>query len=50
MSLRGLFQGLRQLLEWWAVGINIPVDERVKPERFSRTVAFHLLDLGYSAS
>ncbi|WAU82514.1 hypothetical protein O1Q96_23880 [Streptomyces sp. Qhu-G9] len=50
MSPRGLLQGLRQLLEWWAVGINIPVDERVKPERFSRTAASHLLDLGYSAS
>ncbi|MEU5298634.1 integrase [Streptomyces umbrinus] len=37
-------------LERWAVAVNVPVDERVKPERFSRTVASHLLDLGYSAS
>lgn len=37
-------------LERWAAAVNVPVDERVKPERFSRTVASHLLDLGYSAS
>lgn len=37
-------------LERWAVAVNVPVEERVKPERYSRTVASHLLDLGYSAS
>lgn len=37
-------------LERWAASINVPIEERVKPERFSRTVASHLLDLGYSAS
>ncbi|MET8956682.1 integrase [Streptomyces sp. NPDC004533] len=37
-------------LERWAVAVNVPVEKRVKPERYSRTVASHLLDLGYSAS
>ncbi|MGI5454313.1 hypothetical protein ACQEWB_14260 [Streptomyces sp. CA-249302] len=37
-------------LERWAAAVNVPVEERVKPERYSRTVASHLLDLGYSAS
>jgi hypothetical protein len=37
-------------LERWAAAVNVPANERVKPERFSRTVASHLLDLGYSAS
>ncbi|MFE2536868.1 integrase [Streptomyces sp. NPDC059371] len=37
-------------LERWAAAVNVPVEKRVKPERFSRTVASHLLDLGYSAS
>ncbi|MFE1509066.1 integrase [Streptomyces sp. NPDC058726] len=37
-------------LERWATAVSAPVDQRVKPERFSRTVASHLLDLGYSAS
>lgn len=37
-------------LERWAAAVNVPIEERVKPERYSRTVASHLLDLGYSAS
>ncbi|MEU3343615.1 hypothetical protein ABZ723_01150 [Streptomyces sp. NPDC006700] len=37
-------------LDRWAAAVSVPVDQRVKPERFSRTVASHLLDLGYSAS
>ncbi len=37
-------------LERWAAAVIAPVEQRVKPERFSRTVASHLLDLGYSAS
>ncbi|MGW4874797.1 hypothetical protein [Streptomyces chartreusis] len=37
-------------LERWAAAVSVPVGERVKPERYSRTVASHLLDLGYSAS
>ncbi|MFE1444158.1 integrase [Streptomyces sp. NPDC058739] len=37
-------------LERWAAAVNVPIEKRVKPERFSRTVASHLLDLGYSAS
>lgn len=37
-------------LERWAVAVSGPVEKRAKPERFSRTVAAHLLDLGYSAS
>ncbi|WP_194373239.1 integrase [Streptomyces alkaliphilus] len=35
-------------LERWAAEVNVPVEERVKPERYSRAVASHLLDLGYS--
>ncbi|MBQ0985290.1 hypothetical protein KBZ10_12330 [Streptomyces sp. F63] len=37
-------------LERWAAAVSAPVEQRVKLERFSRTVASHLLDLGYSAS
>ncbi|MFI6689186.1 integrase [Streptomyces sp. NPDC050485] len=37
-------------LERWAAAAKLPEDQQVKPERFSRTVAAHLLDLGYSAS
>ncbi|MDQ0305460.1 hypothetical protein J2S46_000016 [Kitasatospora herbaricolor] len=37
-------------LERWAGAVKVPEADRVKPERFSRTVAAHLLDLGYSAS
>ncbi|MEU5099825.1 hypothetical protein [Streptomyces sp. NPDC020996] len=36
-------------LERWAAAVKVPVEGRVKPERYSRTVASHLLDLGYSA-
>jgi hypothetical protein len=35
-------------LERWAAAVTLP--DRPGPERFSRTVAAHLLDLGYSAS
>ncbi|MEV6980748.1 hypothetical protein AB0M95_05730 [Sphaerisporangium sp. NPDC051017] len=34
-------------LERWAAAVHLP--DRPGPERFSRTVAAHLLDLGYSA-
>ncbi|WP_331762242.1 hypothetical protein OG612_44865 (plasmid) [Streptomyces sp. NBC_01527] len=37
-------------LQRWAMAVSAPIDKRVKPERFSRTLAGHLLDLGYSAS
>ncbi|MGI5508837.1 hypothetical protein [Streptomyces sp. CA-106131] len=37
-------------LERWAAAISGPVEQRAKPERFARSVASHLLDLGYSAS
>lgn len=38
-------------LERWAAAVKAtPAEKRAKPERFSRTVAAHLLDLGYSAS
>ncbi|MFI6494587.1 integrase [Streptomyces sp. NPDC050564] len=37
-------------LERWAAAVNVEEGKRVKPERFSRTVAAHLLDLGYSSS
>jgi hypothetical protein len=35
-------------LKRWAAAVTLP--DRPGPERFSRTVAAHLLDLGYSAS
>ncbi len=37
-------------LNRWASALKVEEDKRVKPERFSRTVAAHLLDLGFSAS
>jgi hypothetical protein len=37
-------------LERWVTAVKAPEEQRVKAERFSRTVAAHLLDLGYSAS
>ncbi|MFE7951487.1 hypothetical protein [Streptomyces sp. NPDC057426] len=37
-------------LERWGNALKGDEDKRVKPERFSRTVAAHLLDLGFSAS
>ncbi|MFF3878961.1 integrase [Streptomyces sp. NPDC001978] len=37
-------------LERWAAAVSVPVEQRAKPERYSRTLAAHLLDLGYSAS
>ncbi|MBD3932276.1 integrase [Streptomyces chumphonensis] len=37
-------------LERWTAAVNAPGEPQVKPERFSRMVASHLLDLGYSAS
>ncbi|KOV36165.1 hypothetical protein [Streptomyces sp. XY152] len=37
-------------LDRWANALKVEEDKRVKPERFSRTVAAHLLDLGFSAS
>ncbi|MGA5217106.1 integrase [Streptomyces cinereoruber] len=36
-------------LDRWVTAIAVEEAKRVKPERFSRTVAAHLLDLGYSA-
>ncbi|MFD3775132.1 integrase [Streptomyces sp. NPDC058612] len=35
-------------LDRWVTAIAVEDAKRVKPERFSRTVAAHLLDLGYS--
>lgn len=35
-------------LDRWVTAIAVEEGKRVKPERFSRTVAAHLLDLGYS--
>ncbi|MFF0754565.1 integrase [Streptomyces sp. NPDC004267] len=35
-------------LDRWVTAIAVEEAKRVKPERFSRTVAAHLLDLGYS--
>ncbi|MFE1877731.1 integrase [Streptomyces sp. NPDC059496] len=35
-------------LDRWVTAIGVEEAKRVKPERFSRTVAAHLLDLGYS--
>lgn len=35
-------------LDRWTTAIAVEEAARVKPERFSRTVAAHLLDLGYS--
>ncbi|MFE7133726.1 integrase [Streptomyces sp. NPDC057638] len=35
-------------LDRWVTAISIDETKRVKPERFSRTLAAHLLDLGYS--
>ncbi|WP_329564466.1 hypothetical protein OG711_38705 (plasmid) [Streptomyces uncialis] len=35
-------------LDRWAAAITVEETKRAKPERFSRTVAAHLLDLGYS--
>jgi len=37
-------------LDRWANALKVEEDKRVKPERFSRTVAAHRLDLGFSAS
>ncbi|MGC5410089.1 hypothetical protein ACPXCX_41115, partial [Streptomyces sp. DT225] len=37
-------------LDRWARALKVEDDKRVKPERFSRTTAAHLLDLGFSAS
>ncbi|MGW8863349.1 hypothetical protein ACWGNY_30755 [[Kitasatospora] papulosa] len=37
-------------LDRWATALKVADDKRVKPERFSRTAAAHLLDLGFSAS
>ncbi|MFJ8773980.1 integrase [Streptomyces microflavus] len=37
-------------LDRWATALKAEEDKRVKPERFSRTAAAHLLDLGFSAS
>ncbi|GAA1901923.1 hypothetical protein GCM10009716_09690 [Streptomyces sodiiphilus] len=34
----------------WVATVKGPEQRRAKPERFSRSVAAHLLDLGYSAS
>ncbi|OEV09255.1 hypothetical protein [Streptomyces nanshensis] len=37
-------------LERWATVVNQPGEPQVKPERLSRVISAHLLDLGYSAS
>jgi hypothetical protein len=37
-------------VERWAAAVDVPAHERPRPERLARTIAAHLLDLGYSAS